>query len=261
MKTVIITGASSGLGAEFARRLAKKKETEAVWLIARRADKLEAVASELQAARPELSIRTLSLDLSTEEAITKYAACLAEEKPEVRYLVCAAGFGKIGSNLEIPRSELDKMVLLNVKGAMDVTHETLAYMGKKSRILEICSTSAFQPMGHLSVYAATKAFLLSYSRSLRFELFPKKVLVTAVCPYWVKDTGFIPIAEGSEGKKRSGHYSLASRTSSVVRWALFDAALGLSVSTPGPVCLLHELVCKFLPHGLMLSVWEGLRRL
>ena len=263
MSVAIITGASSGLGSEYARQLVtKQKRITEVWLIARRLERLEKLAGELEKLRPGLKTRAIPLDLLSEADIEAYGHLLSAMKPKVSYLVCAAGFGRIGENADIDRKELDRMILLNDKAAVDITQLTVPYVEEKGHILEICSIAGFFPLPGLSVYGASKAFLISYSRSLRFELFKRKIMVTAVCPYWVKDTEFIPTAQNET--KNAGavkHFPLASKMKSVVAWSLFDAGLGLAVSTPRPVSLGGEFFAKFLPHGLLISAWEGLRRL
>ena len=104
--------------------------------------------------------------------------------------------------------------------------------------------------------AATKAFLLSYTQTLHYELSPAGIHVTAVCPYWVKDTEFIGIAEkGGHGFR---HYPLASRSQDVVRRALRDSALNLRVSTPGLVCTLHRAAAKVTPNLLCLPLADWL---
>lgn len=261
MRVAVVTGASSGLGAEFVRQLLERDELEEIWLIARRGDRMEALCRSLEGTAGGCRLRPISLDLTEEAALCRYEELLKEEKPELRWLVNAAGFGKMGSNAEIGREDLDRMLLLNTKAAMDMTQLSLPYLGRGSHVLEICSTAAFQPLSGLGVYAATKAFLLSYSRSLRFELRPGGVTVTAVCPYWIKDTEFIPVARETRNNTAIRHFPLASTSRRVVRWALMDARLGLAVSTPGAVCALHRLLAKFIPHGILLLGWEGIRRL
>jgi len=261
MRIAVVTGASSGLGAEFVRQLLERDRLEEIWLIARRADRMEALCRSLAHAAGSCRLRPIPMDLTEEAALRRYGALLEEEKPELHWLVNAAGFGKIGVNAELGREELDRMVLLNAKAAMDMTQLSLPFLGRGSRVLEICSTAAFQPLTGLGVYAATKAFLLSYSRSLRFELRPRGITVTAVCPYWIKDTEFIPVAKETLDNTAVRHFPLASRSRRVVGWALTDAQLGLAVSTPGVVCALHRLLAKFVPHSIMLLGWEGFRRL
>lgn len=261
MSIAIITGASSGLGAEYARQLLKQAQVEELWLIARRREKMDALCEQLRKIYPKCLFRVISLDLTTEEAICTYEEMLKKQRPEVQWLVNAAGMGKMGCNADIGRKALDQMLLLNAKAAMDVTQITMPYMKRGGHILEICSTASFQPLGGLGVYAATKSFLLSYSRSLHFEVRKHGVIVTAVCPYWIRDTEFIAVARETKDSTAVRHFPLASHASHVVRHSLMDAWLGLSVSTPGPVCTAHRLIAKFIPHDLLLLGWAGLRRI
>lgn len=270
MRIAVITGASSGLGVQFVRRLAHRQDLDEIWMIARRLAPMEALAKKIQC---HAALLPMSMDLSNEKDIENYARLLQEKKPEIRWLINSAGFGKMGPNSEISRETLDNMVLLNCKAAMDMTQLSLPYMGKNSHILEICSTAAFMPLNDLGVYAATKSFLLSYSRSLHAELRPKGIIVTAVCPYWIKDTEFIPRAKTVSNTPMSGaasptekkpairHFPLASKARSVAAWAMRDASIGLSVSTPGLICTFHRLVAKFIPHRLLMLAWDVIRRL
>ena len=257
-RIAVITGASSGLGAEFARRLARAEDVEELWLIARRAERLEALAAEAGFAD---RMRLLALDLEQEQSLQQYEQLLEADQPEILWLVNAAGFAKMGSNAEIGRAALDRMLQLNCRAAMDMTQISLPFMARGSHILEICSTAAFMPLGGLGVYAASKSFLLSYSRSLYYEVRTQGIVVTAVCPYWIKDTEFIPTARQAANSKAVRHFPLASRARPVAARALRDTRLGLPVSTPGPVCTLHRLVCKFIPRDLLMLAWAGIRRL
>ena len=153
------------------------------------------------------------------------------------------------------------MIDLNCRAAVDMTIAVLPYMKKKSRILEICSTSAFQPFQYLNVYAATKAFLYRYSRALRIELLPKGIHVTAVCPYWIKDTEFISKAKYNGDGKEIKNFIFASKAKNVVSIALNDSRIGLPVSTPGPICFIHRIAAKFIPHEIMMLIWELIRKL
>lgn len=257
MKIAVITGASSGLGREFARQLCREKNPpEELWLVARREDRLKALAKELP-----LPAKVVPLDLTDSADLDQLAALLQQEQPDVRVLINAAGFGKVGSYREVTRRDSGDMIELNCRAAVEVTLLALPHMRAGGRILQISSTSAFQPFPYLSVYAATKAFLLRYSRALRWELRERKISVTAVCPYWVKDTEFIPIARDTPGEGDIRSYPLASRCAHVVHRALLDSRRNFAVSTPGPVCTLHRVISKFLPHSLLMAGWEGLRKL
>ena len=257
MRIALVTGASSGLGREFVSQLDRESglEVDELWVIARRENRLIELGE-----RCAHRVRPIPMDLTRRESVEELKALLAAEKPEVAVLVFAAGLGRIGRTWEISDRDNDAMIDLNCKAAVDVTSACLPYLRRGSRVLELCSTAGFQPMPELNVYAATKAFLLSYTKTLHYELRGRGVRVTAVCPYWVKDTEFIPKAKEHEpGGFR--HFPLASRAKTVVRWALADSRLNLWVSTPGPVCMVHRLAAKFIPHFIMVPLMDLLRRL
>ena len=268
-KIAVITGASSGLGREFVRQLDADamnqdplfaEHPEELWIIARREERLRGLEEETA-----LPVRVLAYDLTKKESILALQELLEEEQPDVQLLINAAGFGKIGATQDMPLETLDAMIDLNCRAAVDMTQICLPYMKKGARILEICSTAAFQPFSYLNVYAATKAFLYRYSRALRIELLPRKISVTAVCPYWVKDTEFIPIAENEQEGSTEGSairsFPLASAREDVVRHALTDAALNMPVSTPDIVCTVHRFARKLFSSDLLLGIWELIRRL
>ena len=257
MRIVVVTGASSGLGREYIRELGRgERDIDEIWAVARRRERLE----ELR----EISlfpVRIFALDLTERESILKIESSLAEEQPEIALLINAAGFGKIGNYQTVTREECDRMTDLNCRAAVDMTYLSLPYMKEGSRIMQICSTAAFQPFQYLSVYAASKAFLYRFSRALRIELFGRGILVTAVCPYWIRDTEFIPVAKDvADGGKGIRHFPLSSGVKTVAAISLMDSRLGLPVSTPGIMCTLHRIAAKFIPSELMMGMWAVLRR-
>ncbi|WP_404352420.1 SDR family NAD(P)-dependent oxidoreductase [Caproicibacterium sp. XB2] len=257
MQIAIVTGASSGLGREFVRQISETEPLDEIWVIARRETRLQQLAAEISSVQ----VRPVALDLTHQKSLQQLQALLQREKPDIRILVNAAGFGKMGSYADISRCDCDGMIDLNCRAAVDMTMLALPYMRKGARILEICSTAGFQPLPGLGVYAASKAFLLRYSRALRWELFPRGIHTTAVCPYWVKDTEFIPTARKTKDAKAVRHFPLASHAHSVVKLALWDSQLDLAVSTPSPVSFVHRLTAKFIPHCVMIAIWELLRRI
>lgn len=255
MKIALVTGASSGLGREFVRQLDRERGLDEIWAVARREDRLRELAG--QCAH---RVRPLALDLADRESIQALRELLEAERPQVAVLVCAAGLGRIGRTWELSPGDNDAMIDVNCKAAVAVTTVCLPHLARGSRVLEICSTAGFQPMPELNVYAATKAFLQSYTKTLHYELRGRGVRVTAVCPYWVKDTEFIPKAKEHEpGGFR--HFPLASRSRAVVRRALRDNRLNLWVSTPGLVCTVHRLTAKVIPHVIMVPLMDLVRRL
>lgn len=106
-----------------------------------------------------------------------------------------------------------------------------------------------------------QGFLFSWSRSLRVELLSRGIMVTAVCPYWVRDTGFIARAENEKSRGYIWSYPLASFRRIVARWSYNDTWLGFAVSTPGIIATAHRIVAKFAPEEIMLWVWAWVRRL
>lgn len=255
MKIAVITGASSGLGREFVRQLSLlDKQLDEIWVIARRRDRLEALRTHCRVA-----LRVLPLDLTAPGAVDTLEAELKAADPAVSILINAAGFGRMGDWQAVSRRQSAAMIQLNCQAAVEVTQVCLPFMHHGSRILEICSTSAFQPLPYLNVYAASKAFLYRYSRALGWELRPRGIIVTAVCPYWIRDTEFIPAAVQSGQAVR--HFPLASTARRVAFQALYDSRHGKTVSTPGPVCTIHHLAGKCLPSDALMGLWEGLRRL
>lgn len=262
MNIAVVTGASSGLGREYVRQIAANpRDLQEIWIIARRRDRLEELRDQVSQRAPGLPVRVLDLDLTRSDHLDALEDQLDRQQAQVRLLVNAAGFGKAGNYAQVGRRDAAAMIDLNCRAAVEVTQICLPFMGPGSRILEICSTSAFQPFPYLNVYAATKAFLYRYSRGLRVELFPRHIRVTAVCPYWIRDTEFISIARTTDRTRAIRHFPLSSTSANVVRRSLLDSALGLPVSTPGPVCTLHRIVAKFIPSELMMGVWALLRRL
>lgn len=255
MNIAIVTGASSGLGGCFVRLLDAQEKLDEIWVIARRAQRLEALRAQVKT-----SLRVLALDLTDKAAVRSLGAALDTDKPDVRVLINAAGFGKIGRWDDISLEDTESMIDLNCRAAVAVTRIALPYMGRGARIMQICSTAAFQPFPYLSIYAASKAFLYRYTRALRMELMPRHIKVTAVCPYWIKDTEFIAVARRTQDSSYIKHFPLASREKRVAKWALADSRLGLPVSTPGSVCMIHRLVAKFVPSEIMMWLWELIRR-
>lgn len=264
MNIAIVTGASSGIGREFAIQIAKKyaSEIDEMWLIARREELLNSLAQEISDLDTCAAV-AMPMDITDDGQMELLQKKIDSENHIVKYLVNAAGMAKIGGPFTIDRQDLLQMIDLNCKAAINMTAICLPFCQAGSHILQVCSTSAFQPMQGLNVYAASKALLLRYSQALSWELLGKHIHVTAVCPYWVKNTEFISVAKdtGNEkGSKAVRHFPLAFGPGIVVKWALVDNRIGFWVSTPGPICIAHRIFCKFFPTLAPMGVWELLRR-
>lgn len=247
MKIAVITGASSGMGREFALELDKAESFDEVWLIARRQDRLEALAQELRAPA-----RILPLDLLKPGSVGQYAALLAERKPEIAVLVNGSGFGKFKRFDQEPLSVYNDMLDLNAKALMGMTHVSLPYMGRGSRVYQIDSLSAFQPVPYINVYAATKAFVLSFTRALNAELQPQGIRAMAVCPGWVKTEFFDHAVTDQTSVTYFNRYYEAK---DVAKRALKDMARGKDVSILGFPVRVQVFFTKLLPHRLVMRIW------
>ncbi len=245
-KIAVVTGASSGMGREFVRQLDTAEEFDEIWAIARRADRLEAVGEGLRAP-----LRPLALDLTQPEEGETYAALLQAEQPEVAVLVNAAGYGVFGAFTERDLENQLGIIDLNDKALVRMTGLTLPHMGRGGRIYQMGSLSSFQPVPYINVYGASKAFVLSFSRSLNVELAPRGTRVMAVCPGWVC-TDFFDRAVSDDTIR---YYDRWYTPEQVVTRALRDMGKGKDVSICGfPVRSQVRLV-KLLPHKLVMKIW------
>lgn len=255
MRIGIITGASSGLGRAYAKHIDKRMELDELWLIARRETRLTALADTL-----DHDCRILALDLTDRESFDLLERTLEVEKPVVSVLVSAAGFGKFGEAQDLTAKETEDMIALNCHAAAEVTRLCLPYLHRGSRVLEIASCAAFQPLPGISLYAATKAFLLRYTQALRHELQGRGILVTAVCPYWLK-TEFMAVARDTANPDAVRHTPLAMRPEAAAAWSLTMNGLGAGVVTCGPIPFVMRLGGKILPAGIPMRIWDNIRKL
>lgn len=246
MKIAVITGASSGIGKQFVKMIDKIEDCDQIWVIARRVDKLAEIESETGK-----KILPIELDLSDPVSYDLYKKMLDDEKPEICALVNAAGFGKFGKFEDIPLNEQMNMIDLNCKALMAITHVTLPYMPEGSRVYQIGSLSAFQPVPYIATYGATKSFVLSFSRAINKELEKRKIKVIAVCPGWVK-TEFFDRAVKDDTIK---YYNKFYTAEQVVTRAIYDMYRGKDVSVCGASTRAQVLLTKLLPHKLVMKIW------
>ena len=250
MNIAVVTGASSGMGKEFVLQLPGAVAVDEIWAIARRGGELEKLR-ELSA----VPVRPIVLDRCREEGFASYAALLEAEKPNVRLLVNAAGFGKFGTYSRINAEDECRMIDLNCKALLMMTRLTVPYMAPGSHILELDSLSAFQPVPYITTYAATKAFVLSYSRAMNRELKDRGIRVMAMNPGWVK-TKFFDHAFQTNGGNEVQYFNYLYEAKDVVRTGLRDLYHSRKdYSVHGLPIKFQVLLVKLLPHSLVMSVW------
>ena len=249
MKIAIVTGASSGMGREFALQLHQYAEVDEIWAIARRVDALESLKAECP--RP---IRVVALDLLDKGSFDTVSQMLAQEKPDVRLLVNAAGFGKFGSFENITAEDDCRMIDLNCKALLMMTRLVIPYMAPGGHILELDSLSAFQPVPYITTYGATKAFVLSYTRAMNRELKEKGIRVMAMNPGWVK-TEFFNHAVLTNGDKVQ-YFNRLYEARDCVATGLKDLyRTKKDYSVHGLPVKVQVFLVKLLPHSLVMRVW------
>jgi short-subunit dehydrogenase len=203
--TTLITGASAGLGAEFARQLAPYARE--LILVARRVDRLEALRDELLSLHPHLSIQIYGADVGREEQRTALADWLVSQNVKVDFLVNNAGLGDHGTFESSEWERVRAMLDVNISALTHLTHLLLPSMtaGGRAAILNVSSVASFFPLPNMAVYSATKAYVTSLSEALAIELRPRGITVTALCPGPVP-TEFFSVARRSGGESVDAHY-------------------------------------------------------
>jgi hypothetical protein len=235
----LITGASAGLGAEFARQCARRGE--ALVLVARRRDRLDALAAEIGGA-PHI----LVADLAQAGAAASLIAELEAEGLSVGTLINNAGFGLAGGFADQPLDRLSEMIDLNDRTLVELCHLVLPAMRARGQgaILNVASTAAFQPGPNMAVYYASKAFVLSFTEALHHELKGSGIRVSALCPG--------PTAsEFSEvsGSKSATLERMKGPADSVVRVGLAGLDRNKAVVVPGWPNKLTAQMSRFLPRA------------
>lgn len=178
-KIAVLTGATGGLGYAFIKELIKETVDE-IWAIGRNKERLEVLVNEFGSI-----ITPVCKDLTNPEDLTSIADTLKNQNPEIKFLINNAGIAQMKTSTEFSAKEIKQTIDLNCKAPAILINYCIPYMSNGSKILNICSASAFQPVPYINLYASTKAFERSYSRALNVELKHLGINVTAVCPGWI----------------------------------------------------------------------------
>lgn len=248
MNVVIITGASSGIGREFAIQMDETLQNiDEYWLIARRKDRLDEVAASMKT-----KTRIIPLDIIEKRSLEVLYYVLKEEAPKIRFLVNGAGFGILGNFDESNLTEQTDMIHLNCTALTQITRMCLPYMKRNSRIIQMASSASFLPQANFAIYAATKAFVLSFSQGLGQELKKRGIYVTAVCPGPV-ETEFFTIAE-KHGSIMKIKKLFMVQAKDVVRCAMRDSIRKKDISIYGMPMKSLYIIAKFAPKKLIYAI-------
>lgn len=254
MKTALITGASAGIGETFAQELAKQQMN--LVLVARSEQKLQLLAEKLR-SRCKIQVDTITQDLTAPDAAKTVFEAVNQKGITIDLLVNNAGFGGYGDFVEQDGEKQVKIVQLNILALVDLTHHFLPGMRdrRSGAIINMASTAGFQPMPYFSVYAASKAFVLSFSEALWAENRDYNVSVLAVCP-GPTDTSFFQDAKFPKFLAKAAEANNTSKEV-VVREAL--QALEKKQSSVVPGDIRNQLVAnahRFLPREALTNLWK-----
>ena len=244
----LITGASAGLGAEFARQC--RKRGDELVLVARRKDRLEALASELGSAH------VVAADLGVPGAPGRLLAEVAGLGLEVETLINNAGFGVSGALAGAPHLRLMEMIDLNVRALTELCRLVLPAMVERRRgnILNVASTAAFQAGPNMAVYYASKAYVLSFTEAVHQEVKDKGVKVTALCP-GPTATEFFEVAGAASGRLAQ----MATDPVAVVRAGLDGLARNKAIVIPGAMNKITAQSNRLLPRAVMRRIVARLK--
>ena len=245
----IVTGASSGVGREFVRQLdaGAGGPLDELWLIARRKAVLDEIASACRTPT-----RVLALDLTDATAFEVLSRELSREEPR---------FGKFGGFSAISEKDTADMVRLNCLAVVEMCYLALPHMAAGSRIINLASIAGVIPQPRLSVYSATKSFVLEFSRTVDHELSGSGIHITALCPKFMR-TGFLDKPNDGEVARKMCRIGF-SPVDKVVRRALRAAVLGRALCIPSLDMKAAHVITKILPASvtmeleeMVLDLWE-----
>jgi len=242
----LITGASAGIGREFARQLAGRARS--MILVARRDERLIELAGHLQREHPKLVVHVRKVDLADLDQLRIFFESLDRDKLEVDLLVNNAGLGDSGAFAESDRDRNEEMTTVNVTTLTLVTRHLLPAMiaNHRGAILNVSSSAGFLPIPFSAVYAATKAYVTSFSEALRAELYGTGVSVCALCPGPVV-TEFQQVAKREGVQPDIGPQFLVVTVEQVVRDALAALEADRPIMIPGFAMKQLMLIARSMP--------------
>ncbi len=240
MNIAVVSGGSKGIGFAICREL-DNMELDEIWIISRAFDNNYEFKTK---------IRHIPLDISRSDFTDVIKNELSKGKYLIKYLVCSAGVGYFSNITEIDENEVEKMISLNCTALSLLTKACIPSMESGSKIIEIASGAGFLPQPHFAVYAATKSYVISFSRAIARELRSKRISVTCVCPGPV-DTEFFSSLNPPEYKKK---YVISAEK--VAKGAIKASKKGKAIYSPTLSIKLVHLASKLIPTNLLLKFYR-----
>lgn len=248
--SAIITGASSGLGVEFARQLAGR--AKALCLVARREAELEQTRAALHAINPGLTVVLCVADVSSDAGREKILAAAGELTPPPNVLINNAGVGDYGRFDSASADRLRQQLDVNITGLVLLTHGIIPLLRRPGGILNVSSLAGTVFMPELAVYAATKSFVTSLTEALRLELAGQGISVSAVCPGPTPTNfGKNSRRDSGEDTNRSGQGALRQPPERVVRDGLLTLESGAALVYPGLMVTLAGWLFRVMPRAIL----------
>ncbi len=249
MNIAVITGASSGLGLEYAKAVYETRtDLDEIWVIARREDRLKELQSKLGS-----TIIPVAFDITDTQAVEDYVSLLKEKNATVKLLINNAGFGKLGNFDELSLQENTAMVRLNCEALTAMTAATLPFMNENSEIVNSCSIASFAPNTRMAVYSSTKAYVMSLSRAMRVEFKNRKINVLAVCP-GPMDTEFLSVANIEKGASKTFDMLPRVNARTMAIKSLKASRKGRAVYTNRVFYKFYRLLAKLIPHSIVIKL-------
>ncbi len=244
MKVTLITGASGGIGEAFARKLAAEKHN--LVLVARSEDKLRALCDELK-LKHQITAHYIAIDLTDIDAESRLFNETEKHNLEVDWLINNAGFGSMGDFVRLELENELAMIQLNVRSLVALTHRYLTKMRerKSGTIINVASTASFQPVPFMATYAATKAFVRSFSEAIAEENRPFNIKIVALCP-GPTDTNFFDAANAQTFKAKG-----MQTPEVVVETALSAVKSGKATVVSGWTNYIGAKIVNFVPNSLI----------
>lgn len=251
----LITGASAGIGREFARQLATRART--LVLVARREQRLNELRDELRNRNTQLNVHARVVDLCDRSQIDQLLRWLEQNKIEIDFLINNAGLGDYGSVATSDIERDDRIIQVNVTALTLLTRQLLPQMISRRRgaILNVSSSAGFLPIPGMTVYAASKAFVNSFTEALRAEGRGTGVSVTALCPGPVH-TEFGDVAKRPGGEPETGPEFIYVSVEQTARDALAAVEADKPLIIPGLFMRLSMLLVRIMPLAIMRLAWR-----